>query len=72
MAEITSGKQTTIVLNEWESHLLGSFLSHHTPQGVELSGHSPATLEALKLTGTPASDEGMKALIEELIERLWG
>ena len=34
MAEITSGNQTTIVLNEWESLLLGSFLSHHTPLGV--------------------------------------
>lgn len=71
MAEITSGNQTTIVLNQWESHLLGNFLAHHTPLGVELGGYSPATLEALKLCGTPAGDEGMKALVEELIGRLW-
>ena len=71
MADVTRSTHTTIVLDEWESHLLGSFLSCHTPLGVELSGHSVALLEALKLTGTPASDEGMKALIEKLIQRLY-
>jgi hypothetical protein len=71
MAEITSGRQTTIVLNEWESCLLGIFLAHHTPLGVELGGRSPASIEAIKLTGTPESDEKMKALVGELIERLW-
>lgn len=71
MAHIMKDGHVTIVLDQWETHLLGSFLSYHTPLGVELSGHGPATLEALKLTGTPASDEGMKALIEELIQRLY-
>jgi hypothetical protein len=71
MAEITSGNQTTIVLNEWESTLLGSFLAHHTPLGVELGGREPALIEAIKSIDTPESDEKMKALVGELIETLW-
>ena len=70
MAEITSGNQTTIVLNQWESHLLGNFLAHHTPLGVELGGREPAMLEALKMQGTPESEQATKALVEELIETL--
>ena len=70
MAEITSGNLTVIVLNQYESHLLGSFLAHHTPLGVELGGREPAMLEALKMQGTPESEQATKALVEELIETL--
>jgi len=71
MADVTRSTHTTIVLDEWESHLLGSFLSHHTPLGVELSGHSVALLEALKLTGGPTYEKGMQRLVGELIGRLY-
>lgn len=71
MADITRDEHTTIVLTQWESHLLGSFLSRYTPLGVELSGHSDALLEALKLTGTPESEDQMVDLVEKLIQRLY-
>lgn len=72
MADMTRGEHTTIVLTQWESHLLGSFLSHHTPLGVKLGGYSDAMLEAIKLSGTSESEDQMVDLVDELIQRLYG